>query len=224
MTFQLPSKSRIDFLTSAAKAYHDQAAGSAAAGEYLSTLRGLSWDTSRFFQLGVVEEPLPGHERYAGRLAIPYINAQGVVAIRFRCIEHPLAGIECKSVHSDKYQREPGDKAKLYNLVALTRHADRIAICEGEIDTMTAWQAGIPAVGVGGVQNWQKRFRRHFDGYHEVIVLTDADDNGQGSEMGDMLCTEMSNARAIAMPHGRDVNSYYMTAGAESLVERATFA
>ncbi|AJC53972.1 toprim domain-containing protein [Streptomyces sp. 769] len=165
---------------------------------------------------------MPGHERYAGKLAIPYINAQGVIAIRFRCIEHPMRGQDCKEFHSDKYTREAGDKAKLYNLIALTRHTDRIAICEGEFDTMTAWQAGIPTVGVGGAQNWATRFRRHFDGYHEVIHLSDGDDAGDG--LGDTICGELKNGRSIRFPDKHDVNSYYIDHGHQALLEKATFA
>jgi len=36
------------------------------------------------FHLGVVVDPLPGHEQFLGRVAIPYVTPSGVVDIRFR--------------------------------------------------------------------------------------------------------------------------------------------
>ena len=70
------------FFEQAASTYQTDLSGDTAAREYLAK-RGLSsaLDT---FRLGVVRRPLPGHEGYAGRLAIPYLTPAGVVNIRFR--------------------------------------------------------------------------------------------------------------------------------------------
>ena len=55
------------------------------ATDYLRT-RGLSVEEAKMFHLGVVDNPLPGHEGYKGKLVIPYITPSGVVDIRFRSI------------------------------------------------------------------------------------------------------------------------------------------
>ncbi len=50
--------------------------------------RGFSPETVKEFRLGVVENPLPDHERYEGKLCIPYLDRAGrVLKVRFRCLE-----------------------------------------------------------------------------------------------------------------------------------------
>ncbi|GGP72212.1 toprim domain-containing protein [Streptomyces melanogenes] len=217
MTFSPPSKQRIAFLDQAAASYHKQLEGSPAA-EYLKK-RGLSQDSVRYFRLGYVGNPVSGHERYSGLLAIPYINRQGVIAIRFRCI----ADHDCKTIdkHS-KYTREPGDDAKLYNILALTLPVTRLAICEGEIDTITAWQAGFPAVvGTAGAQNWKPIFNRLISGYVEVITLADGD--VAGLKLADVIAEKNEHATTRQMPNKSDVNQYYRDHGQEALREKAGF-
>ncbi|MFI6685349.1 toprim domain-containing protein [Streptomyces sp. NPDC050485] len=217
MTFSPPSKQRIAFLNQAAATYHKQLDGSPAA-EYLKK-RGLSQDSVQYFRLGYVASPLSGHERYAGLLAIPYINRQGVVAIRYRCI----ADHDCKTIDKHtKYIREPGDDAKLYNILALTLPVSRLAICEGEIDTITAWQAGIPAVvGTAGAQNWKPIFNRLIWGYNEVITLADGDT--AGLKLADTIAEKNERATTRQMPHDLDVNQYYREHGQAALLEKAGF-
>ncbi|MCZ4097328.1 MULTISPECIES: toprim domain-containing protein [unclassified Streptomyces] len=216
MTFQPPSKQRIAFLDQAATTYHQQLAAGTPAALHLES-RGLTWDSARYFRLGYVGSPISGHERYAGMLAIPYINMQGVVAIRYRC----LAGHDCKELGHGKYTREPGDEAKIYNIKTLTLNVRRIAVCEGEIDTMTAWQCGIPTIGVSGAQNWKPLFHRHIRGYEEVVNLADGDD--AGLKLADTIMGKNEHASLAQMPQGSDVNKYYIDHGAEALKTKARF-
>ncbi len=69
--------------------------------DYLAS-RGLSVEEVQRFHLGVVEHPLPGHEGYTGRLAIPYVTPSGVVDIRFRTM----------SGGDPKYMGMPGAKTR----------------------------------------------------------------------------------------------------------------
>ncbi|MFD9792317.1 toprim domain-containing protein [Streptomyces sp. NPDC059070] len=216
MTFSPPSKQRIAFLDQAAATYQKQLAGSPAA-EYLKK-RGLSPDSVQSFRLGYVANPLSGHERYAGLLAIPYINRQGTVAIRYRCISDH----DCKEINKhSKYTREPGDDAKIYNVLTLTLPVARIAVCEGEIDTITAWQAGIPAIGVAGAQNWRPIFNRLVRGYSEFVTLADGDE--AGLRLGDCIREMNEHATTRQMPTGLDVNQFYNEYGSQALLEKAGF-
>jgi len=74
------SSSQRQFLLQATQRY---ASKIELAKDYLES-RSLSVEEASIFHLGVVDEPLPGHEPYKGRLAIPYITPSGVVDIRFR--------------------------------------------------------------------------------------------------------------------------------------------
>ncbi|GAB3475430.1 toprim domain-containing protein [Amycolatopsis cihanbeyliensis] len=204
--------------------YHESLAGSAAE-DHLNE-RGLMGpsvtQTVEKFRLGFVGEPLAGHEMYRGMLAVPYLRrtARGewsVVAMRFRCIR-----ADCD--HSDhpgrKYATMAGDKPRLFNTVALLDHQDRIAICEGEIDAITATVLGVPAVGVPGVEAWQSYFGELFLGHERVWILADNDDSGQGREFAVKVAKDLPNALVVPAMAGEDVNSMAVKHGPESLRKR----
>ncbi|MFE7113919.1 toprim domain-containing protein [Streptomyces sp. NPDC057654] len=149
-------------------------------------------------------------------LAIPYINAQGVIALRYRCVEEH----ECKDLGHSKYTREPGDDAKIYNILTLTMAVPRIAICEGEIDTITAWQCGIPSIGVAGATNWPPIFNRLIRGY-QVVTLADGDP--AGLMLADTITEKNETAELAQMPEKMDTNEYFMTYGPEKLRQKAGF-
>lgn len=216
----VPEPSRLSFLAQATATYAEQLTYHQPAIDYLALKRGLSEASAASFRLGYVGSPLPGHERYRGRIAIPYLNDLGTVSIRYRCMEdHRCEG------HA-KYLSEAGDDARPYNVHAMTLNTRRIAIAEGEFDAMTAAAANIPAIGLPGVESWKKlaRYLRHgLNGYDEVIVLADADDKGQGMDLAEAIAADVRTARARPMPDGHDVNSYVVEAGSEALRERAGF-
>ena len=78
------------------------------AAEYLAG-RALSVEEAQQFHLGLVVEPLPGHEQYQGRIAIPYITPSGVVDIRFRKITED---------DRPKYMGMPGATTTMFNTQA----------------------------------------------------------------------------------------------------------
>jgi len=179
------------------------------AEQYL-TDRGLSNEVVQHFGLGVVANPLPEHQNYKGRLAIPYLTPSGVVAMRFRIVPPE---------ESDrKYLGVAGVSAKkLFNTRDLL-NTERIFICEGEIDTMTAHQVGLKAVGVAGVSNWNSDWWRIFRN-RRVTVLADADDKGQGKNFAEEICAGLADCDMITMPAGYDVNSLVAQQGSEALLD-----
>ena len=56
------------------------------AEDYLAE-RGITLEVARRVGLGVVLDPITGHEQYENRLSIPYITRSGVVDIRFRSLD-----------------------------------------------------------------------------------------------------------------------------------------
>jgi DNA primase len=206
------STSRLTFLAQASEQY-SKALRDSAAVPYLKT-RGLSGDSAMYFRLGYVADPLPGHEKYLGHLAIPYVTRAGIVALRFRRIGDG---------DGPKYQSEPGEESRLYHTEGFFRHERFICLCEGEIDTMTAVQAGLPAVGVPGASSWGKYFYRAFDGYDAVYVLTDMDDKGAGLGFAEKVAGQIKSARIIPMQHdgvGHDVNSLVKKHGVDTLLSK----
>lgn len=225
----LPESSLRSFLEKSTETYYRHNLPVSVAGQYLTTTRGLSPDSVKSFRLGYVDDPLPGHEDYQGRLAIPYLTRAGVVQIRFRA----LPGDPSPA----KYLSMPGVDPTLYNVNDLSRPEPFVCVCEGEIDTITAHQAGLPAIGVPGVNGWRPWFRRCLQGFDAVYVLCDNDipkarpgctcngdgtcrGHNPGAEFGHRLAAEVQNARVVLMPVGQDVNSFVVEHGPEALREK----
>ena len=171
--------------------------------------RGLTLDDARMAHLGVVEEPLPSHEQYRGRLVIPYLTPTGVVDIRFRAMgpEEP------------KYMGLPGTHTRLYNVIALQEAGDFIAVCEGEIDALTLhYKCGIPAVGVPGATAWKKHYTRILQDFEKVYVFADGDQ--PGSDFAKNIAKELQSVVTLQMPEGEDVNSQFLQYGYEYFREK----
>lgn len=175
--------------------------------------RGLTPEVASTFRLGSVPSDVPGYEQYAGRLAIPYITPTGVVDIRFRSIDD--GGVP----GGPKYLSRSGGSGHLYNTVDLFRPEDYIAICEGEIDTITCHAAGIPAVGLPGANSWKPHWHRAFTDYVKVFVFCDGDEPGR--ELGKKIRQTVDEAVPIHLPDGEDVNSLVLKYGAGELRRRA---
>jgi DNA primase len=172
--------------------------------------RGITEQTAVMFRLGFVREPEMGHEPYVGKLAIPYLTPTGVIDIRFR------------SLNSDggpKYMSRPGATTHIYNINALSNDSDVLAICEGELDTVVATQAGFSAVGLPGANNWKSFYNRVLADWSKVVLLCDGDNAGR--EMAKHLSRELDNVFPVFMPEGQDVNDVYLAEGADGLRKRA---
>ena len=179
------------------------------AEEYLST-RHLSVEEGRSFSLGVVADPLPGHEAYKNRLAIPYITPSGVVDIRFRTTNS----------HDDpKYMGMPGAKTTMFNAQIVLTAGSYICVTEGELDTVVlSVKTGHPSVGIPGVNNWRPYYAKILDDFETVIVLADGDN--AGLEFGKRLSRELHNFNLLQMPEGHYVNSIIVQEGKEWIDER----
>lgn len=208
------------FLEEATKKYKAALPGSPGE-EYLAT-RGLTSqaiaDEVNRFCLGFVAEPLPGHEMFRGMLAIPYIRqAPGekwsVVSMRFRCVTP-----DCEHPNHGKYMSAPGDTPRIFNTMALIKSDDTIAICEGEIDAITAHACGVPAIGIAGVESWKPHFKEPFLGYEVVYILADGDEPGM--KFASKVAKTLPNAKILPSRAGEDVNSEVMKFGKRALLER----
>ena len=176
---------------------------------YLET-RGITERTARMFRLGFVKEPETGHEPYIGKLAIPYLTPSGPIDLRFR------------SLNADggpKYMSRPGATTHIFNINALESDGDVLAICEGELDTVVATQAGFTAVGLPGANNWKPFYARVLADWEKVVLLCDGDNAGR--EMAKNLSRELENVIPVFMPEGLDVNDVYLAEGADGLRKRA---
>jgi DNA primase len=172
--------------------------------------RGFTEQVAQQFRLGVVTSPLVGHERYRGRLAIPYCTPAGVVNFRFRCLEQH----SCSEAGHGKYLGLEGLETNLYNVADLKKQGDAVAVCEGELDAITLSMSGIPAVAVPGATNWKKHYRLCLEDFTRVYAFGDADDAGKSLNK---RLIESVRAIPVRLPRGEDCNSLYMKGGADAL-------
>jgi DNA primase len=199
------SSSQRQFLLQATQRY---ASKIELAQEYLSN-RSLSVEEASIFHLGVVDDPLPGHEAYRGRLSIPYITPSGVVDIRFRGINN----------EDPKYMGLVGAKTTMFNTQACFVADKYICVTEGEFDCiMMSVKTMHPTIGIPGANNWKSHYAKILDDFEIVIVLADGD--AAGLEFGKKISRELGNVNIISMPEGEDVNSIITKRGSEWIDER----
>jgi DNA primase len=197
------SSSQRQFLLQATQRY---ASKIELAQDYLLS-RQLSVEEARVFHLGVVEDPLPGHEAYKGRLAIPYITPSGVVDIRFR---------DLTGTHDAKYMGLVGAKTTMFNTQACFAADKYICVTEGEFDCiMMSVKTIHPTIGIPGANNWKPHYAKILDDFDVVIVLADGD--SAGLEFGKKISRELGNVNIISMPDGEDVNSMMIKMGSDWL-------
>jgi DNA primase len=179
-------------------------------------LRGLTKEVATFFKLGYVGEVLPesGHDFMKGRLSIPYITQTGVVQMRFRSL--PYDGIPGNPEDSPKIKSEVGSKTTIYNVSALDPRNETVYVCEGEVDTWTAHQEGLPAVGIPGANSWKPVFAKALK-FRKVVILADNDDHGEGLQFAQKVQADVRGARIVLMDKGEDVNSFFVKNGPGSL-------
>lgn len=200
----VPSDSWRTFLEKAVEQYHHSLNRGHPVAEYLMG-RGVSPESIGRFRFGVVDDPLPGHERYKGMLAIPYLSPSGkAVSLRFR----NMSGL------GDKYLTYPGDSARIFNTAALDRGTQGICIAEGELDAVISEQCELPTVGVPGSEAWKPIWNLFFRQYSQIIVLQD--DDTAGEKFSRKIAEELPGARPIVMTGG-DVTTYFLAHGRDGL-------
>ena len=202
-------------LEQATAAYEEALPSSSQAVEYLAR-RGLDENAVRTARLGVVFKPQPGHEQFQGMISIPYQTPTGVVAIKFRRLDNG----------QPKYTAPMGQRTRMYNVLALGRATDTVAVCEGELDALVLEQmVSVPSVGVSGANNWKDHFPRLLRGFPNVLIVTDNDiekDNGAnpGQELATRILGTLPYARNILLPTGMDVNEFFLAEGREAFLRR----
>ena len=177
--------------------------------------RGLDLEAARSRGLGVVRDPLPGHENMAGRLAIPYLTDVGPVNMNFRCIQDH----NCKEVpHHKKYLKRKGSPTNLYGVQSASWAEEWIVVTEGEIDALIWQQIGVPAIGVPGAEMWQPHWVNVFEDFSRVYLAEDGDDAGK--DLWIAMSENLTNVIRMRMPDGEDTNSMFLKSGEQYLLDR----
>lgn len=195
--------SQMESLEEAISAY--EAAMTVEAAAYLLD-RGLSEETVRTRRLGVVGDPMPGHEAARGYIAIPYMLKGQPLAIRFR----NLFG------EGPKYLQPSGSRIGVYNVDAIHNADHVIHVTEGEFDAMVLEQAGLHAIGFPGASTFRGYHGRMLAGFNRVWVWGDPD--AAGAEFVQKLINRLPrSARGVKLRIG-DVTETYLAASEDPQV------
>lgn len=181
--------------------------------------RGVEVEHAASRGLGVVREPLPGHEAAAGYLAIPYLTDAGPVNFNFRCIQDH----DCKQIpNHSKYWRRKGSGVNLYGVQSLQWADDWVVACEGEIDALIWQQIGVPAIGIPGAENWKPHWANVLEDFSRVYLAEDGDKAGKDLWIAMSEHIDQSNTMVVRMrmPDGEDSNSMYLKQGKDYLLGR----
>lgn len=183
------------------------------ANDYLAG-RGIDAEAASAARLGVVYDPIAGHERFEGWLCIPYVTSGGVVGLKFRCIEDH----DCKAVKCQRYDSPSGQKARLYNAQSLADGGSVVVVVEGEIGAIIAQGAlSVPCVGTPGASAWEPWWPRCFSDFDRVIVVADHDAKEDGSDPGrkhaEKVRKSIEGAELVLPPAGHDLDSWIHLAG-----------
>lgn len=207
-SLQPVSASQMKALEEAVSAYTAQLTPGVA--QYLHG-RGIDRETALTFRVGVAASPLPEHTRYAGFLAIPYLDKQGnPLSLRFRCLQEH----NHREHGHGKYMSMADEPARTFNVKAVHDAGDEIHIAEGEFDAMVLTKVGLPAIAIPGAMGWRPHHRRMVAGFSKVSVWGDPDQ--AGADFVNKVTRAVRQARQIRLRDG-DVTDTYLQGGSKAL-------
>ena len=143
-------------------------------------------------------------------VVIPYADEAGVeVAQRYRL---SLDGAQ-------RFAWQRGATVLPYGLWRLNaaRQAGWILLVEGESDCWTAWQHGIPALGIPGKATWRSEWAAHLAGL-EVVLWAEPD----AADLVQRIGRDLPEARVITAPSGvKDLSEAHVAGmNVQELVDR----
>ena len=164
--------------------------------------RVYQWLRDRGLYHSAVEKFRLGYD--GSRLSIPYFDYFGRVVDVAR---RSLNGGDPKYLRSGNFP-----------FMVRSADADRVILCEGELDTITAHMAGYKALGIPGSECWEDEWAyllRDCD----VTIAFDGDDAGHKltARVAKVLRLVGVDARVVDMPEGKDINDLWVQGGKRAL-------
>ena len=125
--------------------------------------------------------------------------------------------------HADKKRMMTfgGGEPCLWGWQAIAEDARSIVIAEGEIDAMTLWQCGIPALSVfSGVSNlgWIESDHDRLERFSDIVLCMDMDDAGQGAARKIAERLGLDRCRIASLPK-KDANECLLAGMHEAIRE-----
>ena len=182
----------------------------------------LSIETLDHFEVGVIEDPLPGDEWLRRGITIPFRlwspSGLGHAMMKVRMPDNAKVGGKYQIglvdawLHNHNHGIVPFYADPLLN-------AGTVVITEGEFDAMVVHQleGNIAAMGIPGIETWtrEKRYWCYMLRGKQVVIAYDADEAGRrgAAKVGAMLKEFDCTIQQVALPEGTDISDIARTAG-----------
>lgn len=160
--------------------------------------RGISEKTMRDLLLGLAERKIG--DRFLPCIAIPYIDGEEVVTVKYRCIREKA------------FVRAKGTASPLYREAAV-RGKKIVHLCEGEFDAIMLVQAGYDACSVpnGASAGLDTIHKEALSAAERIYIWGDNDAPGMEFAERTAKALGVGRARIVRLPEGiKDVNDLYL--------------
>jgi twinkle protein len=157
--------------------------------------RGIEDRTIAAFKIG---EQLQAGKTYA---VFPYLRDGELVNVKYRNPDEKR-----------DMRQEGGAEPCLFGWHLIEPKTRTVAITEGEIDAMTLWQAGIPALSVNagaGNCQWIESDWKRLERFSEILVAFDADEPGQKGAAEVIRRLGVARCKKLTFP-AKDANDWLM--------------
>jgi twinkle protein len=170
---------------------------------YTPKSRVREWLNSRGIEDRTIEAFKVAEQEQGGKVyaVFPYLRDGELVNVKYR---NP----------DDKrdMRQEGGAEPCLYGWHLIEPRTRVVAICEGEIDAMTLWQAGIPALSVNagaGNHQWIENDWERMERFSEILVAFDSDEAGEKGAKEVIRRLGVTRCKKLNFP-AKDANEWLM--------------
>lgn len=182
--------------------------------QYLKVARGLSPESISAYQIAEASEvgPYEGWNKQepwkADWIVFPYKRGSDLVSIKYLNLER-RNGKKMTLV-------EPGCEPCLFGWQAIPDNSRTVAICEGELDALSLWQYGFPALSVpfgggkGDKQQWIDHEWENLERFSDVYLCMDADAAGREAVSDIVRRLGAHRCRIVSLPC-KDANECLIT-------------
>lgn len=194
-------------------------------GQYLSS-RKLGPELCGSLGVRYLEDPFHTWDTLCSEFSLGDLGVAGLVnsAGMFHFQDHPLllfflrnqspvylAGRSLEADPEIKELKPAGLSCPApYQVAVLQTKPEKLYICEGLIDTLSAAQLGMPAIGAPGVNSFPQHWLELIPKTTRIHVLFDRDKAGEDAaiKLRDLFRRSGFKADALVVPIGKDVNDF----------------